>query len=197
MNLKSSLLVAGVSLALSSASYAQTPASPNQQTPAAPSQSAPKRDLNAEAMKGMGSSRSTVTPEQRAAMKAEKAAGKQPAAPGAPAKITAVQPGLLEVTEGRVNDAVGAGIRKITAKGTNDRRAVQIDSPWGHIYSGWPEGVKPVPFTIETAKNGTSARISAPGFTEANKAEYKAAIDAVVTMSISKASAQKAAKTKG
>ena len=42
-----------------------------------------------------------------------------------------------------------------------------------------------------------AATISAPGFTEANKADYKAAVEAVVPMAISKAQAQKDAKTKG
>jgi hypothetical protein len=127
-------------------------------------------------------------------MQAERAAGKQPPAPGAPAKVTAVQPGLLEVTGGRVKDAVGAGIQKITAKAATGNRAVQVYSPWGHIYSGWPEGVKPVDFTIENMSG--RAMINAPGFTEANKSDYKAAVDAVVTMAIEKASAQKAAKSK-
>ena len=45
-------------------------------------------------------------------------------------------------------------------------------------------------FTIETAKNG-GVTISAPGFTEANKADYKAAIEAVVPIAMKKAKAQK------
>ena len=184
MNRKCSLVIGGVLLALSTLADAQTPAPTT------------KRDLGAEAAGATASSRSVITPEQRQKMQAEKAAGKQPPAPSAPAKVTAVQPGLLEVTGGRVNDAVAAGIQKITAKGAKEKRAVQIYSPWGHVYSGWPEGVKPVAFTIETTKNGGAARISAPGFTEANKDDYKAAVDAVVTMAIDKASAQKAAKTK-
>ncbi|MGE5102600.1 MAG: hypothetical protein ACM3SX_21645 [Deltaproteobacteria bacterium] len=184
MNVKLSIVVAGLLLALSTATQSQTPAP------------TPKRDLGAEAMGGMSSSRSAMTPEQQKAMQAEKTAGKQPPAPKAPAKVTAVQPGLLEVTGGRVSDAVAAGIQKITAKASTDKRAIQIYSPWGHMYSAWPQGVKPVDFTIETMKGGGAARISAPGFTEANKDDYKAAVDAVVTMAIDKASAQKAAKTR-
>jgi hypothetical protein len=53
--------------------------------------------------------------------------------------------------------------------------------------------VTPVAFTIETAKNG-GVQISAPGFTEANKANYKAAVEAVVPMAIAKAQAQKEGK---
>ena len=184
MNAKWSLLVAGSLLTLSSLAYSQA------QTPP------PKRDLGAEAVGATASSRSVITPEQRQKMLDEKAAGKQPPAPSAPPKVTSVQPGLVEVTGGRVVDAVAAGIQKITAKGAAGKRSVQISSPWGNIYSDWPKGVKPVAFTIETVKGGSAARINAPGYTEANKDEYKAAVDAVVTMAIDKASAQKAAKTK-
>lgn len=110
------------------------------------------------------------------------------------ASVKAVQPGLLEVTGGRVNDAVAAGIQKITAKGDNSRRAIEVHSPWGNLNFAWPKGVKPVAFTIETAKGG-GATISAPGFTESNKEEYRAAVDAVVTKAIKDAQAQKTAKT--
>lgn len=110
-----------------------------------------------------------------------------------PATVKAVQPGLLEVTGGRVNDAVAAGIQKITAKAESSRRAIEVHSPWGNLNFGWPQGVKPVAFTIETGKGG-GATISAPGFNESNKEEYRAAVDAVVTKAIHDAQAQKAAK---
>jgi hypothetical protein len=111
-----------------------------------------------------------------------------PAAP--PARtVRAVQPGLLEVMGPRVNEIYGAGIQKISATAG----AIAVQSPWGNISFGWPKDVKPVAFTIETAKNG-GATISAPGFTEANKADYRAAIEAVVPMAIAKAQAQKESK---
>lgn len=112
----------------------------------------------------------------------------------APASVKAVQPGLLEVTGGRVNDAVAAGIQKITAKADNSRRAIEVHSPWGNLNFAWPKDVKPVAFTIETNKAG-GATISAPGFTEAKKEEYKAAVDAVVTKAIRDAQAQKTTKS--
>ena len=111
----------------------------------------------------------------------------------APATVKAVQPGLLEVTGGRVNDAVAAGIQKITAKAESNRRAIEVHSPWGNLNFAWPQGVKPVAFTIETVKGG-GATISAPGFNESNKDVYKAAVDAVVTKAIADAHAQKTAK---
>ena len=87
-----------------------------------------------------------------------------------------------------------AGIQKISAKADNGRRAIEVHSPWGNLNFAWPKGVKPVAFTIETGKGG-GATISAPGFTEANKEEYRAAIDAVVTKAIKDAQAQKTTKT--
>ena len=121
-----------------------------------------------------------------------------PAPAAAPARtVKAVQPGLLEVTGPRVNEAVGAGIVKLVATPGKGGKSIEVQSPWGNIYFDWPKDVKPVAFTIETGKSGAfEATISAPGFTEANKADYKAALDAVVPMAISKAQAQKAAKSK-
>ena len=104
--------------------------------------------------------------------------------------VTAVQPGLLEVTGPQVNDVYGAGIQTIIATPGKGRHSISVYSPWGHIYFNWPKDVKPVAFTIETAKNG-GVTISAPGFTEANKADYKAAIEAVVPIAMKKAKAQK------
>ena len=121
-------------------------------------------------------------------------ANAQPAPAPAPTRtVKAVQPGLLEVTGPRVNEAAAAGIQKITATASK----IEVHSPWGNINFGWPSNVKPVPFTIEHAKAANTVTVSAPGFTDANKADYKAAFEAVVPMAISKATAQKEGKTKG
>jgi hypothetical protein len=104
--------------------------------------------------------------------------------------VKAIPAGLLQVTGPRVNDVYGAGIQKITAA---PGKSIQVQSPWGHISFGWPKDVKPLAFTIVTAQNG-GVTISAPGFTEANKADYKASIDAVVAIAIDKAQAQKQRK---
>ena len=119
----------------------------------------------------------------------------QPAA--TPVKITSVQPGLVEVSGGRINQAVAAGITKITATPGKGNRSVEVHSPWGNIFFGWPKDVKPVAFTIAASPKAGTATISAPGFTEANKADYKAAVDAVVPMAIKRAEAQKAGRTTG
>jgi len=110
--------------------------------------------------------------------------------------IKAVQPGLYEVAGPRVREAVEAGILKITAAPGKGGKSIEVHSPWGNIYFDWPKDVKPVAFTIETGKaGGSAAEISAPGFTEGNKGDYKAALDAVIPLAISKAKAQKTSKT--
>ena len=108
--------------------------------------------------------------------------------------IKAVQPGLFEVAGPRVNEALVAGLTKIVAEPGKGGKSIYIESPWGPIYSDWPKDVKPVAFTIEL--KSTVAEISAPGFTDGNKGDYKAALDAVIPMAISKAQAQKTGKTK-
>lgn len=104
----------------------------------------------------------------------------------APARVTvkAVQPGLFEVAGPRVNEVVAAGIQRITATPGKGRRSIAVESPWGASYFGWPKNVKPVPFTIVAGDGGGTATISAPGFTEANKGDYRAAIEAIVPFAI-------------
>jgi hypothetical protein len=86
----------------------------------------------------------------------------------------------------RVNEAVAAGIQRITATTGKGDRSIVVQSPWGASYFGWPKDLKPVAFTIETGKPAGGATISAPGFTEANKADYKAAIEAIVPFAIAR-----------
>ncbi len=121
-----------------------------------------------------------------------------PPAAGAQRTVKGIQPGLVEVAGPMVNDAVNAGITKIVAVPGKGGKSIEVQSPWGHIFFDWPKDVKQVPFTITTGKaGGAAAEISAPGFTEANRAEYRAALEAVVPMAISKAQAQKTRKTSG
>jgi len=110
--------------------------------------------------------------------------------------IKAVQPGLFEVAGPRVNEALAAGITKIVAVPGKGGKSIHVESPYGPIFFDWPKDVKPVAFTIETGKaGGKAAQISAPGFTEGNKGDYKAALDAVIPMAISKAADQRTRKT--
>jgi len=109
--------------------------------------------------------------------------------------IKAVQPGLYEVAGPRVSEALAAGITKITAAPGKGGKSIEVHSPWGNIFFDWPKDVTPVAFTIQTGRpSAGAAEISAPGFTEGNKGDYKAALDAVIPMAISQAKAQKARK---
>jgi len=126
------------------------------------------------------------------------AANAQPA-PATPSARTvkAVKPGLLEVTGTRLDEANNAGIVKIAATPGKGVRSIEVQSPWGNSYFNWPKDVKPVAFTIVHAKKTGAVTVSAPGFTEATKADYKAAVDAVIPIAIAKAQAMKDSKTKG
>ena len=55
-----------------------------------------------------------------------------------------------------------------------------MQSPWGDSFYDWPKNVKPVALTIDVGKPAGGATISAPGFKEANKADYKAALEAII-----------------
>ena len=125
------------------------------------------------------------------------APAKPAAAPAAATTVKAVQPGLLEVAGPRVTEVVAAGIQKITAVPGKGTRSIQVQSPWGASRFDWPKDVKQVAFTIETGKPKGGATITAPGFTEANKADYKAAIEAVVPLAIKRTSDNKSDKTHG
>ena len=71
----------------------------------------------------------------------------------APARtVKAIQPGLLEATGPRVNDAVAAGITKIVAAPGKGVKSIEVQSPWGAIFFDWPKDVKPMAFTIEAPR---------------------------------------------
>ena len=98
--------------------------------------------------------------------------------------VKAVQPGLLEVAGPRVNEAITIGITKISATPGKGWKSVVVQSPWGYSYFAWPKNMKPIAFTIEMGKPAGGATISAPGINDANKADYRAAIQAIVQHAI-------------
>jgi hypothetical protein len=104
-------------------------------------------------------------------------------APVKGATVKATQPGLFDVAGPRVQEVAASGIRKIVATPGKGARSIEVQSPWGWSYFGWPQGVKPVAFTI-TMSGSETATISAPGFTKANQGDYKAAIDSIVPFAI-------------
>ncbi len=84
--------------------------------------------------------------------------------------VKAIQPGLFEVAGPRVSEVMTADIQAIIATPGKGGRSIHVRSQWGDSYYGWPKNVKPVAFTIEVGKPAGGATISAPGFTEANRA---------------------------
>ena len=118
----------------------------------------------------------------------------------APAGVTtrsvkAIQPGLFEVAGPRVHEASAAGLMKITAAPGMGAKSIYVESPYGPIYFDWPKDVKPVAFTIDMGKGtGGTAEISAPGFNDGNKGDYKAALDAIIPLAIKQSAAQRSRK---
>lgn len=110
----------------------------------------------------------------------------QTAAPATTTTVKYIQPGLVEVVGPRVNEVVGAGITRITATPGKGWRSITVQSPWGDSYFGWPRNLKQVPFTIVNSQPTGGATISAPGLNDANKADYKAAIEAIIPFAIRK-----------
>ena len=102
----------------------------------------------------------------------------------APVTVKAVEPGLYEVAGERVQQVAAAGVQKITATPGKGRRAIAVESPWGSSYFDYPKNVKQVPFEIWVGGSAGGATISAPGFDDTNKADYKAAIEAIIPHAI-------------
>ena len=116
------------------------------------------------------------------------------AAAKAPTTTKMVQPGVVEVFGPRVSELTAAGIQKITATPGKGGRSINVQSPWGSSFFGWPKDVKPVAFEIVTGKSGKDATFKAPGLTDANRADYRAAAEAIVPVAISKTADARAAK---
>lgn len=116
------------------------------------------------------------------------------AAAQAPTTTKAVQPGVVEVFGPRVNELAAAGVQKVTATPGKGARSIKVVSPWGDSYFGWPKNVKPVAFDITLGKSGQEATFKAPGLTDANRADYRAAAEAIVPVAIAKTGDARAAK---
>jgi hypothetical protein len=94
----------------------------------------------------------------------------------------------------RTAELGAVGIQKISARTGMHRRDIQVLSQWGTIYFPWPKDVKPAPFELEVGKAGAAVR--APGYTDADRARYTAAIDAVLPIAIRRADEAKLNRTR-
>ena len=175
MNRLMTVLLASAAAVGVGVTHAQTPAPAPAPAPAA----------QAPAPATGPASRTTATQGTGAAAKA---------AAQAPTTTKTVQPGVVEVFGPRVSELTAAGIQKITATPGKGGRSINVQSPWGSSFFGWPKDVKPVAFEIVTGKSGKDATFKAPGLTDANRADYRAAAEAIVPVAISKTADARAAK---
>jgi hypothetical protein len=103
-------------------------------------------------------------------------------------------PGLLAVAQPRLAELRAAGVKQIVGR-TTGRNNVQVLHNWGAAYLRWPKGVTPVAFELYVNADGTNAAF-ANGFSEATKAQYATALDALVPQAIKAAENARYAATR-
>lgn len=84
-----------------------------------------------------------------------------------------------------------AGVTDVIARTGKNKRDIEVLTKWGPAYFAWPKGVTPVTFAIYV-EAPRKFDVTADGFTEANKALYAAAFDAVLPQAVSSANAVRA-----
>jgi hypothetical protein len=104
------------------------------------------------------------------------ALAQQPAAPAAKASANADFAALVGP---RATDLANAGVQKLAARTDKGKRNIQLLTKYGAIYFGWPKGVEPVAFDIAIGQGGAPVA-HASGYSEATKARYAAALDALI-----------------
>ena len=90
-----------------------------------------------------------------------------------------VQPALEPLVAPRAAELNSVGIQRIVTRTGKQRRDIQVMTGYGPVYFAWPKNATPMAFVIEVGKGG-AITVRAEGYTEANKASYSAAIDAVI-----------------
>ena len=117
----------------------------------------------------------------------------QPAAAGGSAETqaAAVRAALVPLILPHAAALSAAGVQKVVARTGKKKRDIQVITKWGPAYFPWPKGVTPAIFDLYvTAANDFD--VSADGYTEANKARYAAAFDAVLPQAVRSANAVRA-----
>ena len=122
-----------------------------------------------------------------------KPAGSAPAKPAASAPP--VQPALAALAAPRAAELSAAGVQKIVARTGRNRRDIQVMTSWGASYIPWPKGVTPAPFQLDVGAGG-ALTVRAAGYTDANKANYAAALDAVLPAAVRMANEARAKATR-
>jgi hypothetical protein len=101
------------------------------------------------------------------------------------------QPALSALIAPRASELADAGVQRITARTGKDALDIQILTEYGPAYFGWPKNVTPVPFEIAVGA-GNAVTLTANDYSEADKAHYAAAFDAVIPRALAQANGLKA-----
>ena len=105
-----------------------------------------------------------------------------------------VQPGLLALAQPRLAELRAAGVKQIVGR-TAGRNNVQVLTTWGAAYVRWPKDVKPVAFELYLNTDGTNAAFASE-FNDATRAQYAAALDALIPAALKAAANARAAATR-
>jgi len=101
------------------------------------------------------------------------------AAGSGPAGDWTLQPALVKHVAPRGPELAAAGIKGIAARTGRQRRDIQVVTQFGPAYFAWPKGSAPAIFEIEV-EAANNVEVWTTGYTPADEARYRAAIDAVI-----------------
>ena len=90
---------------------------------------------------------------------------------------------LAPIVGPRTAELSGAGVQKVVARVGKGKRDIQVFTQWGPSYLAWPKGATPVAFEIYV-EAPNKFDVIADGYTEANKARYAAAFDAILPLAV-------------
>ena len=111
--------------------------------------------------------------------------------PSSPTQAQATFAALAPIVAPRTAELSAAGVQKIVARIGKGKRDIQILTRWGPAYLAWPKNVTPVVFEIYVeAPNAFD--VIADGYSDAAKARYSAALDALVPLAVRAASSLRA-----
>jgi hypothetical protein len=111
--------------------------------------------------------------------------------PSAPTQADATFAALSPVVAARTAELSAAGVKKIVARTGKGKRDIQVLTQWGPAYLAWPKNVTPVTFEVYVeAPNAFD--VIADGYSDANKARYAAAFDALVPPAVRAANSLRA-----
>ena len=125
------------------------------------------------------SKRSILLTAFAAAALAAPALAQQAAAGPASAGEWTLQPALVKHVAPRGPELAAAGIKGIAARTGRQRRDIQVVTQFGPAYFAWPKGAVPAVFEIEV-EAANNVEVWTTGYTAADEARYRAAIDAVI-----------------